>query len=75
MEERQRTWEGRSEKKRAKALEEGYKAERGQPYLVTISKVLKGQGPAGAYGRDGFRGWRCHDRRIRPGRDARLSIG
>src|SRR5204862_6596239 len=40
------TWEGPVGEEAAKALEEGYKAERGQPYHGYFFKVLKGQGPA-----------------------------
>ncbi len=58
------TWGGPVGEEVAKALEEGYKAERGQPYV-------KGARTCGAHGRDGFHGWRRHDRRIRPGRGAR----
>src|SRR6266550_156546 len=40
------TWEGPVGEEVAKALEEGYKAERGTPYHGYYFKVLKGQGPA-----------------------------
>jgi hypothetical protein len=40
------TWGGPVGEDVAKALEEGYKAERGKPYHGYLFKVLKGQGPA-----------------------------
>src|SRR5438046_67716 len=40
------TWGGPVGEEVAKALEEGYKAERGTPYHGYYIKVLKGQGPA-----------------------------
>src|SRR5216117_2872353 len=40
------TWEGPVGEDAAKALQEGYKAERGTPYHGYYFKVLKGQGPA-----------------------------
>src|SRR6478672_11964255 len=39
------TWEGPVGEEVAKALQEGYKAERGTPYHGYFFKVLKGQGP------------------------------
>src|SRR6266403_3812765 len=48
------TWEGPVGEEVAKALEEGYKAERGQPYHGYYFKVLKGQGPAAAMGKMDF---------------------
>ena len=48
------TWEGPVGEEAAKALEEGYKAERGQPYHGYYFKVLKGQGPAAPMGQMDF---------------------
>src|SRR5213083_712178 len=48
------TWEGPVGEEAAKALEEGYKAERGQPYHGYYFKVLKGQGPAAPMGEMDF---------------------
>jgi len=48
------TWEGPVGEEVAKALEEGYKAERGQPYHGYYFKVLKGQGPAAPMGEMDF---------------------
>jgi len=48
------TWEGPVGEEVAKALEEGYKAERGQPYHGYYFKVLKGQGPGAAMGEMDF---------------------
>jgi len=47
-------WEGPVGEEVAKALEEGYKAERGQPYHGYYFKVLKGQGPAAPMGEMDF---------------------
>jgi len=48
------TWEGPVGEEVAKALEEGYKAERGHPYHGYYFKVLKGQGPAAPMGEMDF---------------------
>src|SRR5947209_6104272 len=48
------TWGGPVGEEVAKALEEGYKAERGQPYHGYYFKVLKGQGPAARLGEMDF---------------------
>ncbi len=48
------TWEGPVGEEVAKALEEGYKAERGTPYHGYYFKVLKGQGPAAPMGEMDF---------------------
>jgi hypothetical protein len=48
------TWEGPVGEEVAKALEEGYKAERGTPYHGYHFKVLKGQGPAASMGEMDF---------------------
>src|SRR5205823_8944397 len=48
------TWGGPVGEDVAKALEEGYKAERGQPYHGYYFKVLKGQGPAAPLGEMDF---------------------
>ena len=48
------TWGGPVGEEVAKALEEGYKAERGQPYYGYYFKVLKGQGPAAPMGEMDF---------------------
>ena len=48
------TWGGPVGEEAAKALEEGYKAERGQPYHGYYFKVLKGQGPAASMGEMDF---------------------
>src|SRR5438876_3434690 len=48
------TWEGPVGEEVAKALEEGYKAERGQPYHGYYFKVLKGQGPSAPMGEMDF---------------------
>jgi hypothetical protein len=48
------TWEGPVGEEVAKALAEGYKAERGQPYHGYNFKVLKGQGPAAPMGEMDF---------------------
>jgi len=48
------TWEGPVGEEVAKALEEGYKAERGTPYHGYYFKVLKGQGPAAPMGQMDF---------------------
>jgi len=48
------TWEGPVGEEVAKALEEGYKAEPGQPYHGYYFKVLKGQGPAAPMGEMDF---------------------
>ena len=64
------TWGGPVGEEVAKALEQGY-TERVQPYHGYYFKVLKGQGPDGADGRDGLRDWRRDDRRIRSRRCAR----
>jgi len=48
------TWGGPVGEEVAKALEEGYKAERGQPYHGYYFKVLKGQGPAAPMGEMDF---------------------
>src|SRR6201997_4604466 len=48
------TWGGPVGEEVAKALEEGYKAERGTPYHGYYFKVLKGQGPAAAMGEMDF---------------------
>jgi hypothetical protein len=48
------TWEGPVGEEVAKALEEGYKAERGQAYHGYYFKVLKGQGPAAPMGEMDF---------------------
>jgi hypothetical protein len=48
------TWGGPVGEEAAKALEEGYKAERGQAYHGYYFKVLKGQGPAAPMGEMDF---------------------
>ncbi len=48
------TWEGPVGEEVAKALEEGYSAQRGQPYHGYYFKVLKGQGPAAPMGEMDF---------------------
>src|SRR5438034_4315803 len=48
------TWEGPVGEEVAKALQEGYKAERGTPYHGYHFKVLKGQGPAAPMGEMDF---------------------
>src|SRR5437016_5107155 len=48
------TWEGPVGEEAAKALEEGYSAERGKPYHGYYFKVLKGQGPAAPMGQMDF---------------------
>jgi Protein of unknown function (DUF2950) len=48
------TWEGPVGEEVGKALEEGYKAERGTPYHGYYFKVLKGQGPAAPMGEMDF---------------------
>jgi len=48
------TWGGPVGEGAAKALEEGYKAERGTPYHGYYYKVLTGQGPAAPGGEIGF---------------------
>ncbi|PYJ75011.1 MAG: DUF2950 domain-containing protein, partial [Verrucomicrobia bacterium] len=48
------TWVGPVGEEVAKALEEGYKAERGQPYHGYYFKVLKGQGAAAPMGKMDF---------------------
>src|SRR5260370_22963910 len=48
------TWGGPVGEEVAKALEEGYKAERGTPYHGYYSKVLKRQGPAAPMGQMDF---------------------
>jgi hypothetical protein len=48
------TWEGPVGEEVAKALQEGYKAERGTPYHGYYFKVLKGQGPAAPMGEMDF---------------------
>src|SRR5436305_3809640 len=48
------TWGGPVGEEVAKALEEGYKAERGQPYHGYDCKVLKGQGAAAPMGKMDF---------------------
>jgi hypothetical protein len=48
------TWEGPVGEDVAKALEEGYSAERGKPYHGYYFKVLKGQGPAAPMGQMDF---------------------
>jgi hypothetical protein len=48
------TWEGPVGEEVAKALEEGYTAQRGQPYHGYYFKVLKGQGPAAPMGQMDF---------------------
>ena len=48
------TWGGPVGEEVAKALEEGYKAERGQPYHGYYFKVLKGQGAAAPMGKMDF---------------------
>ena len=48
------TWEGPVGEEVGKALEEGYKAERGQAYHGYYFKVLKGQGPAAPMGEMDF---------------------
>jgi hypothetical protein len=48
------TWGGAVGEEVAKALEEGYKAERGTPYHGYYFKVLKGQGPAAPMGEMDF---------------------
>src|SRR5213594_2816897 len=48
------TWEGPVGEEVAKALQEGYSAQRGQPYHGYYFKVLKGQGPAAPMGQMDF---------------------
>src|SRR5258708_15409531 len=48
------TWAGPVGEEVAKALQEGYKAERGTPYHGYYFKVLKGQGPAAPVGEIDF---------------------
>jgi hypothetical protein len=48
------TWGGPVGEEVAKALQEGYKAERGTPYHGYYFKVLKGQGPAAPMGEMDF---------------------
>src|SRR6266481_4536648 len=48
------TWEGPVGEEVAKALQEGYSAQRGQPYHGYYFKVLKGQGPAAPMGEIDF---------------------
>ena len=48
------TWGGPVGEEVAKALQEGYKAERGQPYHGYYFKVLKSQGPAAPMGEMDF---------------------
>ena len=48
------TWEGPVGEEVAKALQEGYKVERGTPYHGYFFKVLKGQGPAAPGGEIDF---------------------
>src|SRR4029453_4437271 len=48
------SWGGPVGEEVAKALQEGYKAERGQPYHGYYFKVLKGQGPAAPMGEMDF---------------------
>src|SRR5438874_4347127 len=48
------SWGGPVGEKAAKALEEGYKVERGTPYHGYYFKVLKGQGPDAAMGEMDF---------------------
>ena len=48
------TWEGPVGEEVAKALQEGYSAQRGQPYHGYYFKVLKGQGPAAPMGEMDF---------------------
>ena len=48
------SWEGPVGEQVAKALEEGYSAQRGQPYHGYYFKVLKGQGPAAPMGQMDF---------------------
>ena len=48
------TWGGPVGEEVAKALEEGYSAQRGQPYHGYYFKVLKGQGPAAPMGEMDF---------------------
>jgi hypothetical protein len=48
------TWGGPVGEEVAKAIEEGYKGERGQPYHGYYFKVLKGQGPAAPMGQMDF---------------------
>ena len=48
------TWEGPVGEEVAKALEEGYSAQRGTPYHGYYFKVLKGQGPAAPLGQMDF---------------------
>src|SRR6266403_1820277 len=48
------TWEGPVGEEVAKALQEGYSAQRGQPYHGYYFKVLKGQGPAAPLGEMNF---------------------
>lgn len=48
------TWGGPVGEEVAKALEEGYSAQRGQPYHGYYFKVLKGQGPAASMGEMDF---------------------
>jgi len=48
------TWEGPVGEEVAKALAEGYSAQRGQPYHGYYFKVLKGQGPAAPMGEMDF---------------------
>jgi hypothetical protein len=48
------TWEGPVGEEVAKALQEGYSAQRGQPFHGYYFKVLKGQGPAAPMGEMDF---------------------
>ena len=48
------TWEGPVGEEVAEALQEGYSAQRGQPYHGYYFKVLKGQGPAAPMGEMDF---------------------
>ncbi len=48
------TWGGPVGEEVAKALEEGYSAQRGQAYYGYYFKVLKGQGPAAPMGEMDF---------------------
>jgi hypothetical protein len=48
------TWGGPVGEEVAKALEEGYSAQRGQPYHGYYFRVLKGQGPAASMGEMDF---------------------
>ena len=64
------TWEGPVGEEVAKALEQGY-TERGRTVSRLLLQGAKGTRTCGAHGRDGLRGWRGDDRRIRPRRCAR----